>query len=61
MWESGGIAPRTVSLETDGGDWRTSSPSRFTMGKEQKLQFQRKLSGLQSRCLRFGGVKISTL
>ena len=60
MWESGGIAPRTVTLGTDGGERPSSSPNRFTMGKEHKQQFHRKLSGPQRLSVRFGGVKLST-
>lgn len=60
MWDSGGIAQRTVTLETDGGERPTSSPIRFTTWKEHKQKFHRKLSGPQGRCVRFGGEQLST-
>jgi hypothetical protein len=28
-WVSGGIAPRTLDLGTDGGEWSASRPGRF--------------------------------
>jgi hypothetical protein len=29
-WESGGIAPRILTLALDGGEWTASRPGRFT-------------------------------
>jgi len=60
MWESGGTAARTVTVETDGVERPTSYPIRFTTGKEHKQQFNRNMSKPQRRCVRFGGVQIST-
>jgi hypothetical protein len=32
-WGSGGIAPRILTSEVDGGEWSASRPGRFTRGK----------------------------
>jgi hypothetical protein len=58
-WESGGIAPRTLTSALDGGEWSASRPGRFILGKEPLDSLDRKLGGPRSRSGRGGEEKNS--
>jgi hypothetical protein len=54
IWGSGSIAPSFLTSALVGGDWSTSCPCCFTLGKQPWYLLFRRLDGLQNQSRHYG-------